>query len=173
MVSLGLLPTTELAYLGDLEIDPKTKGITVNAELAARSDVYAAGDVASYHDVYLGRRRVEHHQHAVLSGKVAGKNMTGARVPYLHLPLFWSDLGSIGYEAVGSLDASLETVGVWEKPEGDFRKGIVYYLDDNQVVGVLMWNLFGKGDDARRLIKGGKEFPDRTKLKTAISLEEE
>lgn len=57
-----------------------------------------AGDVASYHDIYLGRRRVEHYDQAAASGKHAAKNMTGAREPYLHVPFFWSDLGSIGYE---------------------------------------------------------------------------
>jgi hypothetical protein len=28
--------------------------------------------------VKLGRRRVEHHDHAVVSGRLAGENMTGA-----------------------------------------------------------------------------------------------
>jgi len=28
--------------------------------------------------VKLGRRRVEHHDHAVISGRLAGENMTGA-----------------------------------------------------------------------------------------------
>lgn len=49
-----------------------------------------AGDVASYYDVVLGvRRRVEHHDHAVSSGKLAGENMTGAGKPYYYLPFFW------------------------------------------------------------------------------------
>jgi hypothetical protein len=31
-----------------------------------------------FYDVKLGRRRVEHHDHAVVSGRLAGENMTGA-----------------------------------------------------------------------------------------------
>jgi len=75
-----------------------------------------AGDVSSYHDIALGRRRVEHHDHAVVSGRAAGENMAGARKPYTHQSMFWSDLGPhIGYEAVGILDSRLTTVGIWAK----------------------------------------------------------
>ena len=52
----------------------------MNAELEARSDVFVAGDCSSYHDICLGRRRVEHYDHAEQSGRVAGLNMTGAKV---------------------------------------------------------------------------------------------
>ena len=41
----------------------------VNAELEARTNLYAAGDAACFYDVALGRRRVEHHDHAVVSGQ--------------------------------------------------------------------------------------------------------
>ena len=75
-----------------------------------------AGDVTSYHDIALGRRRVEHHDHAVVSGQAAGENMAGAHKAYTHQSMFWSDLGpKIGYEAVGILDSRLTTVGVWAK----------------------------------------------------------
>lgn len=40
-----------------------------------------------FYDVKLGRRRVEHHDHAVVSGRLAGENMTGAgiRLKYISL----------------------------------------------------------------------------------------
>ena len=61
-----------------------------------------------------GRRRVEHHDHAVVSGKLAGQNMAGAAQPYHHQSMFWSDLGpNVGYEAIGLVDSSLPTVGIW------------------------------------------------------------
>lgn len=50
---------------------------------------FQAGDAACFYDIMLGRRRVEHHDHAVVSGKLAGKNMTGARKPYWHQSMFW------------------------------------------------------------------------------------
>ncbi|KCV72645.1 hypothetical protein H696_00226 [Fonticula alba] len=105
-----------LAEKAGLELDEKRGGILVNAELEARSGVFAAGDVTSFHDIALGRRRIEHYDHAVLTGRVAGENMTGARSPYSHQSMFWSDLGpKIGYEAIGILDPALTTVGIWAK----------------------------------------------------------
>lgn len=36
--------------------------------------------------------------------------------PYLHQSMFWSDLGSeVAYEAIGIVDSSLPTVGVFVK----------------------------------------------------------
>ena len=49
-----------------------------------------AGDAACFYDPNLGRRRVEHHDHAVVSGRLAGENMTGSRNPYWHQSMFWS-----------------------------------------------------------------------------------
>ena len=75
------------------QVDPVKGGILVNAELEARRDVWVAGDAASFYDVSLGRRREEHHDHATVSGRLAGENMAGARRPYTHQSMFWSDLG--------------------------------------------------------------------------------
>lgn len=79
-----------------------------------------AGDCACFYDTKLGRRRVEHHDHAVVSGRLAGENMTGAAKPYWHQSMFWSDLGpDVGYEAIGIVDSSLPTVGVFAKATSD------------------------------------------------------
>lgn len=116
VVAVGLQPNTELAERARMEVDPVKGGVLVNAELEARRDVWVAGDVASFHDPTLGRRREEHHDHAAVSGRLAGENMAGARKPYYHQSMFWSDLGpSIGFEAIGVIDAKLETVGIWAK----------------------------------------------------------
>ena len=42
--------------------------------------------------------------------------MTGAGKPYWHQSMFWSDLGpQVGYEAIGIVDAALETMAVFAK----------------------------------------------------------
>lgn len=143
IVAVGVQPNTDLATTSNLETEPKIGGFLVNAELEARSDLWVAGDAACFFDVKLGRRRVEHHDHAVISGRLAGENMTGAGnsaslyislkycslrkhrnvnkflftgKPYLHQSMFWSDLGpDVGYEAIGIIDSSLPTVGVFAK----------------------------------------------------------
>lgn len=38
--------------------------------------------------------------------------------PYRHQSMFWSDLGpNVGYEAIGIVDSSLPTVGVFAKSD--------------------------------------------------------
>jgi len=127
VVAVGLTPNTQLGEVSELEIDPEFGGFRVNAELEARSNVWVAGDAACFYDVKLGRRRVEHHDHAVVSGRLAGENMTGAGKPYWHQSMFWSDLGpQVGYEAIGIVDSSLPTMAVFAKStEADTPKAVV------------------------------------------------
>ncbi len=75
--------------------------------------------------------------------------MAGANEEYQHSPFFYSDLFELGYEAVGELDPRLETVADWKEP---YREGVLYYLHDGRVRGVLLWNVWGQVDAARRLI---------------------
>ena len=58
VVGVGVEPRTALAEDAGLDVD---NGIVVDERLrTSAKDVYAAGDVASYPDVRLGQRRVEH-----------------------------------------------------------------------------------------------------------------
>ena len=76
VIGVGVLPRTGLAEAAGLEVD---NGVVVDEHLrTSDADVYAAGDVASYPDALLGRRRVEHVDHAEKSGEHAGKVMAGA-----------------------------------------------------------------------------------------------
>jgi programmed cell death 8 (apoptosis-inducing factor) len=116
VVAIGVEANTDFAEDSNLEVDPEQGGFLVNAELEARSNLWVAGDAACFYDVKLGRRRIEHHDNAVISGKLAGENMVGARKPYTHQSILWSDLGpEVGFEAIGIIDSSLETVGVFVK----------------------------------------------------------
>lgn len=122
--AIGIEPDVDLARSSSLEVDEKTGGFLVNSELEARTDVWVAGDASCYYDIKLGRRRVEHHDHAVYSGRQAGLNMVGAGESraYKHQSMFWSDIGSeISFEAVGLIDSNLRTVGVFCE-EGDIFK---------------------------------------------------
>ncbi|KAI5633521.1 apoptosis-inducing factor, mitochondrion-associated, c-term domain-containing protein [Phthorimaea operculella] len=188
---------TTLAKASGLETHPDMGGLLVNAELQARADVWAAGDAACFYDVVLGRRRVEHHDHAVVSGRLAGENMAAVKPPkhYTHQSMFWSDLGpQLGYEAIGIIDSRLPTVGVFsadavtdvnlvkeaaspdssstalstqpktESTSSDadsrrYERGVVFYLREQRVVGVLLWNLFNRMHVARQVIAQG-EFED-------------
>lgn len=76
---MGSEPNTELGKTSNLEVHPTYGGFVVNAELEARTNVFVAGDAACFFDPVLGRRRIEHHDHAVVSGRLAGENMVGLR----------------------------------------------------------------------------------------------
>lgn len=148
VAGLGIVPNVDLAVQAGLRVD---NGIVVDAQLrSSHADVYAAGDVANFADATLGmHRRVEHEDNALQMGACAARNMVGGVEAWTHLPFFYSDLFDLGYEAVGLLDARLDTFADWSVP---FREGAVYYLDDGRVRGVLLWNLWGQTDHARALI---------------------
>lgn len=148
VAGIGIQPNTGLAESAGLAVD---NGIVVDAGLrTSHPDVFAAGDVASFHNPQLDRRmRVEHEDNANTMGELAGRSMAGESVEYTHLPFFYSDLFELGYEAVGLVDSQLETVADWQEP---FKRGVVYYLDQGRVRGVLLWDTWGKVDAARDLI---------------------
>jgi 3-phenylpropionate/trans-cinnamate dioxygenase ferredoxin reductase subunit len=148
VAGIGVQPNVELAQAAGLKVE---NGIRVDASLrSSQPDIYAAGDVASFHNPALDQwLRVEHEDNANTMGDVAGRAMAGEAVSYDHLPSFYSDLFELGYEAVGEVNSRLETVADWKEPH---REGVVYYLRGGRVRGVLLWNVWEQVDAARRLI---------------------
>ena len=157
IAGLGIEPNLELARKAKLKIDD---GIVVDKFLrTSHRDIFAAGDAASFYNPALRKRmRFEHEDNANKMGRTAGHNMTGKAEPYNHLPFFYSDLFDLGYEAVGELDSRLQIVADWKKPN---RKGVIYYLRQGRVRGVLLWNVWDQVDAARQLI--AKRGPFRAK----------
>ena len=153
VAGVGIMPNDALAKASGLAVD---NGIIVDAFLRTTDHaIYSAGDVANFYNRSLDiRMRVEHEDNANTMGKLAGLNMSGDPEPYNHLPFFYSDLFDLGYEAVGDLNAGVEVVEDWVE---EYRKGVVYYLNENRVTGVLLWNTWGKLDDARKLIDAKKK----------------
>lgn len=131
--------------------------------------------------------------------------------------MFWSDLGpKIGYEAIGIVDASLPTVGVFAKAsandspdtsgtdhldesttkteqnknipsssasensslesktviaqapkstapcedEENYGKGVIFYLRNDIIVGIVLWNVFNRINIARVIVSEGKRYDD-------------
>ena len=154
VAGIGIRPNVELAQQAGLQVD---NGIVVDEHLLTSApDIFAAGDVAKFYHSALGKGvRVEHEDNALRMGKLAGRNMAGADEPYTHVPMFYSDLFELGYEAVGELSSKLETVADWEEP---FKKGVVYYLDEGRVRGVLLWNVWDFVPEARALLNAVGPF---------------
>ena len=148
VAGIGIRPNVSLAQEAGLNVE---NGIVVNENLqTSASDVFAAGDAVNFFHTALGKRvRVEHEDNAVAMGKLAGRNMAGANETYNHVPMFYSDLFELGYEAVGEMSSEMETVVDWQDK---FKQGVIYYLADGRVRGVLLWNVWKKLGDARALI---------------------
>ena len=164
VAGIGIRPNTQLAEQAGLQVD---NGIIVDEHLLTSArDVYAAGDVANFYHVTLGKRvRVEHEDNAIHMGKLAGRNMAGADESYIHAPMFYSDLFDLGYEAVGEINSKLQTVEDWQEP---LKKGVIYYLDQERVRGVLLWNVWDQVENARALLKETGPFqPSDLKNKIA------
>lgn len=145
VAGLGATPVTNLAEDAGLTVD---NGVVVDEYL--RTDdpaIWAAGDIANYPDSVLGRTRVEHVDNATMMGKAAGRSMAGSDTPYAHTPMMYSQVFGVRWEAVGALDASLQTTSV-EVGDGQ----VVYYLKDGKPVGVLLWNLPGRTDEAVKVL---------------------
>jgi len=154
VAGIGIQPNIALAQDAGLAVG---NGIQVDQFLrTSHPDIYAAGDVAEFPDLTLGgRRRVEHEDNANAMGRLAGRAMAGEQDPYTHIPLFYSDLFELGYEAVGDLDSRLDTVADWTDP---FHEGVIYYLRSGKVRGALMWNVWDQVDAARELLAESRTY---------------
>ncbi len=160
LVAIGLNLRLENVKKAGLKVD---NGIIVNAFLQTSvPNIYAAGDVANFPAKALDKSiRIEHSNNAQSQGKHAGLNMSGANKPFDYLPYFYSDLFDLGFEAIGELDSNLTILADWRE---EFREGVVYYLDNGLVKGVLLWNVWGKVDSARALIERKESYSDPADL---------
>src|SRR6266508_4605781 len=158
VAGIGIHPNLDLAKEAGVKVD---NGMVVNERLETSvPDIYAAGDAANFfHSALEKRTRVEHENNAVEMGKVAGRNMAGASEAYTHIPMFYSDLFELGYEAVGEMSSKMETIEDWQ--EEPFKKGVVYYMEDGRVHGVLLWNVWEKVEEARALMRENGPFKEK------------
>ena len=158
VAGIGIHANLDLATEAGLKVED---GIVVNERLETSiSNIYAAGDAANFfHSALEKRTRVEHEDNAVAMGKLAGHNMAGASEAYTRIPMFYSDLFEFGYEAVGNTSSKLKTVSDWQGEP--FKKGVIYYLDDDRVRGVLLWNVWKQVDNARALLAEEGPFKEQ------------
>lgn len=170
VLGLGAQLRTELARAAGL---PLSEGgaIVVDEHLRTSAEhVHAAGDVIEFDDPLLGRRHVEHIDHAEASGTAAGTDMAGGEATYAYTPLFYSDLFDDGYEAVGRLDGRGENVELWDEAG---TAAVVHHVEDGRIVGVLLWNTWDAVPAARELLADSRagriDATDETALRERIA----
>jgi NADPH-dependent 2,4-dienoyl-CoA reductase/sulfur reductase-like enzyme len=137
LVAIGSTPNT--SWLTGSGIDA-ADGVLCDHTLRAAPGVVAAGDVANWHHLGLGRRlRIEHRMNATEQGTAAARTLLGATTAFAPVPYFWSDQYDVKIQAYGrpSGEAEVEVV------EGDPAEGrfAAVYREAGRIVAGVTWNL--------------------------------
>jgi 3-phenylpropionate/trans-cinnamate dioxygenase ferredoxin reductase component len=154
IAGVGIAPSVHLAEKAGLAVE---NGILVNDVLqTSNKDIYSAGDNTNFKSLPLNRRmRVEHWDNSIAQGKAAGSNMAELKAPFDYVPYFFSDLFEFGFEAVGDINSQLQTIMDWKK---EFDTGVVYYLENDIVNGIMLCNVWDKVDAAREIIRSREKI---------------
>lgn len=116
------------------------KGIVTDAKLrTSLPDVYAAGDIAVFYDLMIGRHnQMGTWDNAEAHGKTAAHNMAGENEDFFDVPtytttMFGSTLAVMGITP--DVQPDLESVRTFSYDEGFYRK--LFFMDD-RLVGAIM-----------------------------------
>jgi NADPH-dependent 2,4-dienoyl-CoA reductase/sulfur reductase-like enzyme len=136
VAGIGVVPATEMLTTSGLHVED---GVMVNEYLqTSQPEVFAAGDVANYEDVLFGkRRRVEHWDNAVSQGQYCARTLMGERIPFRHVPYFFSDVFDLSYEFWGDSSGADQIIH-----RGDFssKSFSVWWLRQKTVVAAFIMN---------------------------------
>jgi 3-phenylpropionate/trans-cinnamate dioxygenase ferredoxin reductase subunit len=141
IAGVGAKLNLELATAAGLDVDPRN-GVRVNEYLETSApSVYAAGDIAYFKDVALGKQwHAEHHMNAMWQGEAVGKVMAGAREPFDQVAYFFSDEfdlhmilrgdpdGGKSFAVVGDM-GSAEFIELYAAEDGHLMMGIAVSRD--------------------------------------------
>ena len=136
VVAVGAAPAT--GWLAGSGL-PVADGIECDARCQAAPGIWAAGDVASWHNPHFGTRmRLEHRMNATEQGIAAAGNLLGDDQPFAPVPYFWTDQYDTKIQAYGIFPPDAEFQIISGDP-GDHRFTAAYG-HHGTVVGVLGWN---------------------------------
>ena len=153
VAGIGVEPAIEMLASSGIEV---ANGVMVTEYLeTAQPDILAAGDVANYQDIlFRKRRRVEHWDNAVSQGQYCARALLGERVPFKHVPYFFSDIFDLSYEYWGDSSGADQVIH-----RGDFsaKSFSTWWLQRTKVVAAFTMN---RPDEERelapRLIESGQ-----------------
>ncbi|NKQ54203.1 oxidoreductase [Amycolatopsis sp. K13G38] len=139
VVGVGADPATGWLAGSGLTVD---NGIVCDATLATGAPgVYAAGDVARWHNALFDRpMRLEHWTSAADQGALAARNALdpGNAEPYETVPYFWSDWYGSRIQFVGVPQADEVVVVDGDVTAG--RRWVALYREADRLVGALTLN---------------------------------
>ena len=168
VIGIGVVPNVELAQAAGLEVD---NGIVTDAS-GRTSDpaVFAAGDVTSHPNEFMGRRvRLESWANAQNQAIAAGKAMLGKTEPYNEIPWFWSDQYNLNVQLLGIPHKSDKSVVRGDKAKDQFLE---FFLYEGKIEAVAAINSPRDLRFAKRLMQINKPIDPQRLADTAVTLQD-
>ncbi|MBW8820307.1 MAG: NAD(P)/FAD-dependent oxidoreductase, partial [Streptomyces sp.] len=160
LAAVGAAPRVALAEAAGLELADRAHGggVAVDEQLRTSDpDIYAAGDVASFHHALFGNRlRVEHWANALNGGPAAARAMLGRQVTYDRVPYFFSDQYDLGMEYSGwAPPGSYDEVVI--RGDAGKREFIAFWLKQGRVLAGMNVNVWDVTEPIQGLIRSGAQ----------------
>ncbi|WPD18205.1 NAD(P)/FAD-dependent oxidoreductase [Thermaerobacter composti] len=134
---LGLDYHTELLAGTAVEIQG---GVVTDEYLQTNvPDIFAAGDVARFFDVFIGRHnQMGTWNNAMMHGRVAAANMAGARRPYREVPVYSSGLFDSKITAIGATPENHPEVEAVSHVDWESRQYQRLFFLEGRLVGAVL-----------------------------------
>jgi len=170
VVGIGVVPNTEWLANSGLTID---NGVVCDDSCRAAPMIYAAGDVARWHNRRFDEvMRVEHWDNAVEQGTYVAKRLLADAAggsddlgPFTPVPWFWSDQYDRKMQLAGRVRPDDEMVLVDGTLEE--RRFAAIFGRDDRLVGVLAFNRPRQVMQYRQLISDGASWADALEFSRA------
>jgi apoptosis-inducing factor 3 len=127
LLGIGIQLNTDFLAESGVNLHEKDRSVLVNEHLrTSLPNVYAAGDIARWHDGITSGTRIEHWRVAQQHGIVAAVNMLGGRDSVAHrVPFFWTHQWEVELRYVGHAEGWDEITCRGSVESGEF---IAFYL---------------------------------------------
>ncbi|EHN73278.1 NAD(P)/FAD-dependent oxidoreductase [Streptomyces coelicoflavus] len=174
LAAIGAAPRTALAQAAGLEIADRAAGggIVVDANLRTSDpDIYAAGDVASFHHALFDTRlRVEHWANALNGGPAAARAMLGKGLAHDRVPYFFTDQYDLGMEYSGWAPAgSYDQVVI--RGDAAKREFIAFWVKEGRVLAGMNVNVWDVTEPIQQLIRSKTRVDTEALANPHVSLE--
>ena len=165
VVGIGVIPNIEWLEGSGVEID---RAVLCDRYMrTSLPDVYALGDLASWHNPRYGERmRVEHWTNTVQQATTVARNIVAAMagtdpVEYDGIPYFWSDQYGHRLQLVGRATGD-EPVFVHDPPDGPAMMAL--YRDGDRLGGAFAIDTVGPVMQMRSLLVKGAGLDEAIEL---------